>query len=448
VKYASAFEAAKAGRILDVAKALGLKGRGRRFNCPACGKPDARDVTLGIKGEGFKCFRCEARGSLVDLVILAGKVTAPIEAARWVLGLALDGSQDDPDWRVSGGGGSRGTDAPAPSNRPPAASPENRASNPPARRVAYKKTKPVSEAESEARRAAFVRLAITQILLERKPAAGSLVETWLGARGLSVRAVPDAAARLFFCPVAFYGLAPRDRSQDLSDFIGAACRIGSWNFQGLFAPAMVALIRSPGDARTGLPRGPCGLHVTYLTADGRAKVRGPDGQPSRKMWGRARGGVVLTETARSQGPLFVGEGIETVLSVLQAYRGRDGHAGRGRGLAVLSLNNFQGGLAVDKFGRACWSPVVADPARPAVTFPRAGKVVVLPDNDMSPLAGQDGKGVRTSNGRRPIDQAERCAVSGALAAFNWRRAGAAPVSKMHPSAGRDWNDEILAQSRG
>lgn len=430
-------DAKRARRIYDVARELGLKGRGKRFNCPACGKPDARDTTLGLKGEGFKCFRCEAHGSVLDLIILAGKASTAIEGARFALGLALDGSQDRPGWRETGARGSSGTNAAAPRATPPAPRPVKR----------YQKQVSVSEAESAARRAAFVRLAMTQILLERKPAAGSLVEQWLGARGLSVRAVPDAVARLFFCPVAFYGPAPRGSSHGLSDFIAARCRIGSWDFQGLFAPAMVALIRSPGDACKGVPRGPCGLHVTYLREDGRAKVRGPEGQSSRKMWGPSRGGVVLTATAPSQGPLFVGEGIETVLSVLQKYRGGEGRAGQGRGLAVLSLNNFQGGLGVDKFGRACWSPPVADPQRPAVTFPRAGKVVVLPDNDMAPLRGQDRQGVRTSSGKRIIEQAERCDVSGVLAAFNWRRAGAQGVATMTPSAGRDWNDEILAQVR-
>ncbi len=59
-------------RVVEkVATDLGLTGRGKHYFCPGC-QPQARgNPELVIKGGGFQCFRCGARGDVVGLVKLA-----------------------------------------------------------------------------------------------------------------------------------------------------------------------------------------------------------------------------------------------------------------------------------------------------------------------------------------------------------------------------------------
>lgn len=106
--------------------------------------------------------------------------------------------------------------------------------------------------------------------------AGTIVETYLATRGLVV----PAAADLRFHP----GLKhPR----------------GTW-------PAMVALV-------TGVDGRPIGVHRTFLSMDGSGKA---PVSPAKMMLGPIRGGSVRLAPAGET--LTVGEGIETVLSVMQS----------------------------------------------------------------------------------------------------------------------------------
>ncbi|MBX3502533.1 MAG: toprim domain-containing protein [Alphaproteobacteria bacterium] len=114
---------------------------------------------------------------------------------------------------------------------------------------------------------------------EARPARGSLVETWLASRGLSL----PQGATLRFHP----GLKHRDTN--------------TW------WPAMVALVQGGLDGR------PQAIHRTFLARDGRAKapVPGP-----RLALGPCRGGAARLSEA---GPtLMIGEGIETCLAAMQA----------------------------------------------------------------------------------------------------------------------------------
>ena len=109
------------------------------------------------------------------------------------------------------------------------------------------------------------------------PAHGTLVETYLAARGITVE-IPDA---LRFHP----GLKHPDG--------------GIW-------PAMVALVTRGTDAK------PIAIHRTFLKKDGTAKAPVPR---QKMMLGPCAGGAVrMTEPGEL---LCVGEGIESVLSVLQ-----------------------------------------------------------------------------------------------------------------------------------
>jgi hypothetical protein len=118
---------------------------------------------------------------------------------------------------------------------------------------------------------------------EGRPAAGSLVEDYLRSRGLTL---PDDRTVLRFHPRAW-----RNRK----------C--------GPPGPAMLALMSDP------LTGEPCGLHVTYLRADGAGKA---EGERQKIMLGRA-GVIRLTPDEDVTSGLGIGEGIETALSVAQVF---------------------------------------------------------------------------------------------------------------------------------
>jgi len=71
-------------------------------------------------------------------------------------------------------------------------------------------------------------------------------------------------------------------------------------------PAMIALVTR------GTDNEPIGVHRTFLTRDGRGKA---PVSPAKMMLGPCRGGAVRLRDG--DGPLLIGEGIETTLSVAQ-----------------------------------------------------------------------------------------------------------------------------------
>jgi hypothetical protein len=84
---------------------------------------------------------------------------------------------------------------------------------------------------------------------------------------------------------------------------------------GPHGPAMLALMSTPwADPSVGAPR-PCGVHVTYLRADGSGKADGP--RPKIMLGGA--GVVRLVEDAEVTTGLGIAEGIETSLAVMQRY---------------------------------------------------------------------------------------------------------------------------------
>lgn len=117
------------------------------------------------------------------------------------------------------------------------------------------------------------------ILSRAIPAQGTLVDTYLSARGLA----SSACADLLFHP-------------DLTHWDSKS----GW-------PAMVAIIRDGVGA-------PLGLHRTWLAADGSAKASIPK---NRKMLGKVAGGAVRLGEP-SGGLLGLAEGIETTLAVMRA----------------------------------------------------------------------------------------------------------------------------------
>lgn len=110
------------------------------------------------------------------------------------------------------------------------------------------------------------------------PARGTLVETYLAARGITV----PPPARLKFMSAAKHPSGSR------------------W-------PCMIALVTLGADDR------PVAVHRTFLAADGSGKA---PATPDKMMLGPCRGGAI--RLASPSKPLMIGEGIETSLAAMQA----------------------------------------------------------------------------------------------------------------------------------
>ena len=66
-----------------VADALGLRGRGKRYFCPACQPDGGKTPDLAVRAEYFKCHKCGLKGDLLKLVQIAGGLDFP-SAVRWL----------------------------------------------------------------------------------------------------------------------------------------------------------------------------------------------------------------------------------------------------------------------------------------------------------------------------------------------------------------------------
>lgn len=228
------------------------------------------------------------------------------------------------------------------------------------------------------------------------------------------------------------------------------------------APAMVALVRK----RDAIGHWqPIGVHVTWLNpaCDGKMERQRPRGgaYPARKMLGPVGGGAVLLYSRPSivaeidpACALFVGEGIETVLSGMAMLGGGDDATG----LAVLSLDNLQGHPRLIA-GAIPLYDVRPDVERaPALAFDHMGPVTGLIDADMKPLRGpRDPRSGafrdvpvierRPLKGNRPvivdraITTAERTSICAQLFTHAWRAHGCS-VRAERPRMGQDFNNAI------
>jgi len=136
---------------------------------------------------------------------------------------------------------------------------------------------------------------IQQILADAIPATGTLVQTYLNNRG--IHCIPE---QLLFHPELYYE-------------------------PGIFCPAMVAQLV---DTKTLEPIN--SIHRTFLSPDGSQKA---DVANPKKMLGSAKEAGVLIGIHKTGQPVLVGEGIETVLTGVQAT----GYCG----IAALSATNLE-----------------------------------------------------------------------------------------------------------
>lgn len=436
-----AFEDCKRVRATDELRRRGLARiagdrvvRGKASPCPSCGKASGAFSSFQ-NGRRLKCHSCGDSWDAIALVRMLDGVDA-LTAARVLLGYPADGSADPVGWPTHNTTETAGVPQP----RAVALSPHTEPRPPTLSRLpeceGYRFTPFGWQLERDllerldARREAAAARAYTAwragVMAHGLFAATGnrrRLTNWFEARFLDPDLLPDALAHLTESASMIYGYAPRDGRP--SGFHTSSVSLNGKASIVLAAPAMLARIDPPPGHAGG------GLHATYLSDDGRSKV----GHPGRKMWAGAdgaRGGVWLTDQDPDLGPLFVAEGIETALSLLMEYRLR--HPGQGRALAVLSLDNLQGAVSRDHFGRWRLDPLEADLSRPAVTWPQMGDVVIGPDHDMKPLR------VKIRGGQTELDATARMELSARLAVAAWRRAGARSVRVIRPPLGMDFND--------
>ena len=268
-------------------------------------------------------------------------------------------------------------------------------------------------------------------------------------RGVPEWVMPDARLAQFrylsACPLMPWELRGADDAR-------------TWPRDALIAPAVLAMVRRPqwleSPAGPVLEFVPVGLHVTYLNPDGtgtmirrRPWAKADDDDPlfpKRKMLGPVGHGAVLLGEWDPHVPVYVGEGNETVLSGM-ALADAPSHA---VGVAVLSLDNLQGGAK--KYAGGIWPlfRIAPDPARPCFTLPgQQGPVTVLVDSDMAPLGRQKliaAKGAGITE--RALTGAERATICAELAVQGWRASGAHDVRALRAPLGMDFNDAIQGEA--
>lgn len=388
----------------DIEAVAGVKlhraGRQMRGECPLCGASKGKKAggafSVETRNKVFKCFACGEGGDVIKLEHLLN-------------GRAGEGLRDAAA-RLAGDGFVPVQGFAAPKRERPR------------RAVA----RDVQDAADDA-----WKLGIASALWrEARPARGTLVETYLRARGISGAVLDSALSLLRFHPAAYHS-GPRDRPRRL--------------------PAMIGLVVAIGLAGTAQATG--GVHATYLAPDGRGKA---DVDVAKRMWGpqgitRADGtirpGCVWLTRPDGAGPLVVAEGIESGLSagVLAALEG----LGPCRIVAALSLGALQGGWLQDRWGRVNPDAPAGDPDRPAFTWPEPEhapwrEVRICVDRDMGTITVKARKAMG-GTWKRPLDAEARARICAGLAEQAWRRSGAHAVRIWAPAPGRDFNDELRAR---
>lgn len=258
----------------------------------------------------------------------------------------------------------------------------------------------VEMAELEAREAAEQRARIAaaeRIWRDTVPGFGSIVATYLAARGIDLEALATV-----------YG-----RSIPGSLRFGARVRGG----EDHVGPAMVGLM-------TGADGRGCGIHRTFLAPDGRGKA--PGLAHSKLTLGKVWGAVGVLSPVDGADHAVIGEGYETTLTVMAALARR---GIRVVGLSALSLGNLAGGGV----GRGARHPTIAGKWLPSVV-PDADKPGMMPPAGIKRVTI-----LEDADGRDPLST--RALIERAVAKF--QRAGLR-VSVATPPVGADFNDMVRA----
>ena len=427
------------------AVASGLKlyraGRTLRGECPinGCSPGKKADGAFWVHGgrQRFGCFSCECQKEVGgDAVALehalhskggetirhAAARLAGVDLERW----DADQKAKDDDYRPVQGVHGTGLGVVASADALEA------------RRQAREDRKARQALDDERREQWILDLAAS-LWRDALPAAGSPVEHYWRARGLSGRPLELALQQVRFHPAAYHS--------------------GSVGRGAVYLPALIGLIVAPLGLETR-PTG--GVQAVYLEEGGDLVWRRAQVDRAKTIWGPPKlsprvwdpnddrpdrwGGVWLTPP-RGEGPLMVGEGFESVISAAIL-------AGEPvRAVAALSLSALQGGWQADKYDRVDPDSPRADPEAPAFFWPEPedapwGEVRICVDRDMKTITRK----CRKAGGgtwKRPLDAEARARVCASLAEQHWRRAlkiqpGANGVRSWAPAPGRDFNDELRA----
>ncbi len=287
-------------------------------------------------------------------------------------------------------------------------------------------------------------------------ARGTIAEAWLHARGID----PAASGALDVC--RFHPNCPAALWRRWEQPIDARRH----------APALITPILAIRGARGERALALRGVHLTFLSADGRGKAyfepyrdraSGKLVHPAaRMMWGSTMRAAVIIPArpidaqgvelvqalhrlidAQDSGPAVVAEGLESTLSLMARV------ATARIGFATLSLGNLQGVAAQNgpKHSVALWRIEGAREQAP-FTVSNPGQVIVGVDADMKPTQPQwlqERRGAPAI--KRGLTGMERAELCGALAAWHWRRAGAESVQVVRPRAGEDFNDADQRRAR-
>ena len=98
-------------RGADIAAGLSLQRKGSRFFCPACQPGGGKTPDLEVFDQGFKCYKCGLTGDVIDLAVLAGRMSTS-DAIRHLETLAGIGpcqgkgrgkiARPGPSWKAAG----------------------------------------------------------------------------------------------------------------------------------------------------------------------------------------------------------------------------------------------------------------------------------------------------------------------------------------------------------
>ena len=181
------------------------------------------------------------------------------------------------------------------------------------------------------------------------------------------------------------------------------------------------------------------VHLTFLRPDGSGKISKDQGVPKQIRGAYFGHGVCLAAFGLPTAPIYIGEGIESVLAAAIIYR----QARRtGAFWAALSLGNLTG-----RYRPLSWRErntgvraLRPDPEGTAFVPPGIDgrPVVILAEDDLKPMDGPDG---------RALSGTERAKMMFALAAAKFEQAGAAGATIAWPPQGCDFNDILLNRAR-
>lgn len=257
---------AKAMPIEQVVHQLGIQNLARAGHelvgpCPACGGRDRFGVNLR-KGV-FLCRRCDAKGGVIDLVMLTMGMEFKA-ALEWLVG---------PSQQLS---------------------PEERRK----REERAERNRLINEARAARERADAIKLA-RDIWADGAKPEGTAVREYLSRRGIAQDLLPVLPTCLRFAPSLPFTVKAESGWQVIHR-----------------GPAMLAAVQAPDGMLSA-------VHRTWIDLDrnnGKALITDPktgEVLPSKKVIGSKKGGAIRLSRPSHQAEVMVmGEGIETTLSAM------------------------------------------------------------------------------------------------------------------------------------